>query len=234
MFPDRIEMSSGLEWNRAGERVDEVNTLVYDGVVIDESRSSPKNAAAAAKLLAGRAWDAGIHKFADASALEALRERVAFAASHGLSESLDDPAIRMALEKYCLGRRGFSELNPEDFVPFLLSQFPPAQRKLLDELAPERIRLASGRQARIRYEPGKAPVVASRLQDFFGMRETPRVAAGRTPLVVELLAPNQRPVQTTADLAGFWQRLYPQVRRELMRRYPRHAWPEDPLRTKIM
>jgi ATP-dependent helicase HrpB len=67
------------------------------------------------------------------------------------------------------------------------------------------------------------------LQDFFGMRETPAVARGAVPLVLLLLAPNQRPVQTTSDLAGFWQRLYPQVRKELARRYPKHAWPEDPL-----
>jgi ATP-dependent helicase HrpB len=62
------------------------------------------------------------------------------------------------------------------------------------------------------------------------MRETPAVGRGKSALVIRLLAPNQRPVQMTSDLAGFWQRLYPQVRRELARRYPKHAWPEDPLR----
>jgi ATP-dependent helicase HrpB len=67
------------------------------------------------------------------------------------------------------------------------------------------------------------------LQDFFGMRETPAVGRGAVPVVVRLLAPNQRPVQMTSDLAGFWQRLYPQVRKELSRRYPKHAWPENPL-----
>jgi ATP-dependent helicase HrpB len=96
-------------------------------------------------------------------------------------------------------------------------------------LAPDRVALANGRQARVEYPRDGAPFVASRLQDFFGMRETPRVAAGEVPVVVHLLAPNQRPVQTTTDLEGFWKRLYPEVRRELARRYPRHAWPEDPL-----
>jgi ATP-dependent helicase HrpB len=76
---------------------------------------------------------------------------------------------------------------------------------------------------------GQPPWLASRLQDFFGMRDTPRGARGAVPLTVHLLAPNQRPVQTPTDLAGFWERLYPQVRRELGRRYPRHSWPEDPL-----
>jgi ATP-dependent helicase HrpB len=69
--------------------------------------------------------------------------------------------------------------------------------------------------------------VQSRLQDFFGLRDGPRL--GEQPLVLHLLAPNQRAVQVTTDLAGFWQRHYPELRRQLMRRYPRHAWPEDPL-----
>jgi ATP-dependent helicase HrpB len=91
------------------------------------------------------------------------------------------------------------------------------------------VTLARGRQVRVNYEPGKPPWIASRLQDFFGMREGPRVAGGRVALVLYLLAPNQRPVQVTSDLAGFWERHYPAVRRELGRRYPRHAWPEEPL-----
>jgi ATP-dependent helicase HrpB len=89
--------------------------------------------------------------------------------------------------------------------------------------------LARGRRARVRYEPGRPPRVASRLQDFFGMTAGPSVGGGRVPLVLELLAPSQRPVQVTTDLAGFWERHYPAVRRELSRRYPRHAWPEDPM-----
>ena len=78
------------------------------------------------------------------------------------------------------------------------------------------------------YERDKQPWIAAYLQEFFGTTATPTVGRGRTPLVVHLLAPNRRPVQTTTDLAGFWERLYPQVRRELMRRYPRHSWPEQP------
>jgi ATP-dependent helicase HrpB len=108
-------------------------------------------------------------------------------------------------------------------------QMPPAARRLLDEIAPERLRLSRGRHTRVHYEAGQPPWVASRLQDFFGMSRTPAVARGAVPLVVRLLAPSQRPVQVTSDLAGFWQRLYPQLRKELARRYPKHAWPEDPL-----
>jgi ATP-dependent helicase HrpB len=74
--------------------------------------------------------------------------------------------------------------------------------------------------------------VASRLQDFFGMRESPKIAAGRVAVVLHLLAPSRRPVQVTTDLAGFWSRHYPQLRRELSRRYPRHDWREDPLASR--
>jgi len=82
---------------------------------------------------------------------------------------------------------------------------------------------------RLAYEPGKPPILAIRIQDIFGVRETPRVAGGRVPVLLHLLAPNNRPQQVTDDLAGFWERTYPQVRKELRRRYSKHAWPEDPL-----
>ena len=96
---------------------------------------------------------------------------------------------------------------------------------------PDRITLPGGRSTRIQYERGQAPSLASRLQDFFGMADGPRVGNG-VPVVLHLLAPNQRAVQVTTDLAGFWARHYPQIRRELMRRYPKHAWPENPLTAK--
>jgi ATP-dependent helicase HrpB len=100
--------------------------------------------------------------------------------------------------------------------------------RLLDEVAPDQIRIKS-RQVRVNYANGRPPWIESRLQDFFGVTETPRIARGAVPVIVHLLAPNRRPVQVTTDLAGFWERLYPQVRRELSRRYPKHAWPEKPV-----
>jgi ATP-dependent helicase HrpB len=98
-------------------------------------------------------------------------------------------------------------------------------------MAPERVTLAAGRAVRVDYELGKPPWIESYLQDFFGMTATPRVAEGRVPLVLHLLAPNKRAVQVTSDLQGFWERHYPAIRKELARKYPRHSWPEDP--TKV-
>ena len=101
-------------------------------------------------------------------------------------------------------------------------------RAALGRLAPERVTLPGGRGVPVHYEAGKPPWIESRLQDFFCMARGPAVADGAVPLTLHLLAPNQRAVQVTTDLAGFWDRHYPALRRELGRRYPRHAWPEDP------
>jgi ATP-dependent helicase HrpB len=220
LFPDRVREHSTVEWNRLTERVEAVSALLYDELVIQESRGASPNAEAAAELLAQRALEAGVERFVDKDAVNEFVARVSFA-------GIEAPDIPQELRDLCLGLRSFSELKnaSANLVPMLERKM--AARRL-DEVAPARIRLPNGRQTKVHYEPGKPPWIASRLQDFFGMRETPRIGPEQTPLVVHLLAPNQRAVQTTADLAGFWERLYPQVRRELMRRYPRHSWPERP------
>jgi ATP-dependent helicase HrpB len=94
--------------------------------------------------------------------------------------------------------------------------------------APERILVPSGNRITLAYEPGKPPVLAVRIQEIFGLRETPRIADGRVPVLLHLLAPNMRPQQVTSDLASFWRTTYAEVRKDLRRRYPKHAWPEDP------
>jgi ATP-dependent helicase HrpB len=140
---------------------------------------------------------------------------------------LESPDLFQTLRSLCRGLQSFEDLRNAagNLIPLLEEK---VNKKLLDEIAPLTVRLKNGRQIKIHYEEGKPPWISSRLQDFFGMQETPRIGPDKTPLVTHLLAPNHRAVQTTTDLAGFWKRLYPQVRRELMRRYPKHEWPEMP------
>ena len=223
LFPDRVREHTGVTWNRTGERVDAVSALMYDELVIQESRSAVPDADAAAEMLAQKAIEAGIERFVDADELEEFRARAEFA---GLV-SADGLDVEHALRELCEGLRSFAELKLAAAQLLSVMEQQIGTRRL-NEIAPTRIRLQGGRQTKVHYERGKPPWVASRLQDFFGMTETPRIGPQRTPLVVHLLAPNKRAVQTTSDLAGFWERLYPQVRRELMRRYPRHSWPERP------
>ena len=206
---DRATERQSLDWNRGAERVEEVTSIMYDQLVIDETRSAPVDMKAAGDLLARKAIEAGVERFADRDAVEQLKARAAFAGTQ-----IDPEAQLVAL---CHGRRSFAEIEEANLLAALR---PPR----LDQLAPEKLMLPGGRQVKVHYEIGKPPWIESRLQDFFGMRETPRIH-GR-PVVVHLLAPNRRPVQVTSDLAGFWQRLYPELRRELSRRYPKHKWPE--------
>lgn len=220
LFPDRVQEQSSVTWNRTTERVEAVSALLYDDLVIQESRGAAPNMEAAAELLWRKASEIGIDRFVDRDVLTYFQARVEFA-------GFEQPDISQALRDLCWGLRSFAELKSaaKDFIPLLEQK---VDSKILREIAPPSLRLQNGRQTRIHYEHGRPPWVASRLQDFFGMRDTPRIGSDHTPLVVHLLAPNQRAVQTTTDLAGFWERLYPQVRRELMRRYPRHPWPESP------
>jgi ATP-dependent helicase HrpB len=233
LFPDRVTESNTVEWNRAGQRVESRSALLYDGLTIQESRSGTADPVAAAALLAEQAWEAGIARLDDVEAIAPFLGRVAFAAAHSAIPRLGDADLRAALESLCQGLRSFSELaavsRDGGLLAALARRLADRDRRLLEEVAPEKIRLPGGRHVNVNYPEGQPPWIESRLQDFFGQRETPRVARGQVPVVVKLLAPNHRPLQTTTDLAGFWSRLYPEVRRELSRRYPRHPWPENPL-----
>ena len=231
MFPERVREVATLEWNRAAERVESVSALMFDQIAIEESRGAP-DSEAAAMLLASKALESGLSRFTDVDRLNELLERMRFAARNGAIPEPGENAVELALRSLATGLRSFTELEAASRNGGLTGEIErslsPAERRLLDELAPEKIRLPGGRFTRVHYEPGQPPWIGSRLQDFFGMSQTPRVGRGAVPVVVRLLAPNQRPVQMTTDLAGFWERLYPQVRRELARRYPKHAWPEKP------
>jgi ATP-dependent helicase HrpB len=157
--------------------------------------------------------------------------RAAFARERCPEIALPDAgeaAIEAALGALCAGRRSFDELREADLAGAVLGAAGPAAARALDEVAPEAITLPGGRRARLEYAPGAPPSLASRLQDFFGMAEGPRVARGRVPVVLHLCAPSGRPVQVTTDLAGFWARHYPAIAKELRRKYPKHAWPDDP------
>lgn len=220
LFPDRVREHSGVQWNRTAERVEAATMLLYDELVIQESRAAKPEPEAAAELLAQKATEAGIERFVDQDKFDHFRSRVEFA-------GLETPDTHQAFRELCLGLLTFSELKAaaSNLISMLEQQ---VGGRRLSQLAPKSLRLPGGRVTKIHYEHGKQPWISSRLQDFLGMHETPRIGEAQTPVVVHLLAPNHRPVQTTTDLAGFWERLYPQVRRELMRRYPKHRWPERP------
>jgi ATP-dependent helicase HrpB len=137
--------------------------------------------------------------------------------------------LRDALQWLCRNRRSLADVRTGPWLDFLKGQLAYDQLRAVESDAPERIEVPSGSQIALAYEEGRPPVLAARIQEMFGLSETPRVARGRVKVLLHLLAPNHRPQQVTDDLASFWKNGYPLVRKELRARYPRHSWPDDPL-----
>jgi ATP-dependent helicase HrpB len=132
------------------------------------------------------------------------------------------------LAPYTEGIASRQQLQQINLGQILLHMLDWQKQRLADELAPEKIMVPSGSRKKIRYAQGEAPVLAVRLQEMFGLADTPRVCRGKVALTLHLLSPAQRPIQVTRDLKGFWDRTYKEVKKELQGRYPRHHWPEDP------
>ena len=144
--------------------------------------------------------------------------------------AVDGAAILTALGGFVGGMTKWRDLERLDIaavMDFILAEAGHDRREL-DRLAPARMEVPSGSHLVVHYE-GDEPTVEARLQECFGLMETPKVAGGRVPIVMTLLSPAQRPVQVTKDLAGFWRGAYQLVRKDMRGRYPKHYWPEDPL-----
>ena len=143
--------------------------------------------------------------------------------------AFDESTMLEVLHELCHGRRSFADLKSAPWLSTLQSKMDYALVQTIEREAPERITVPTGSRMRLTYEEGRPPVLAVRIQEIFGMKVTPRIAGGRVPVLLHLLAPNMRPQQVTDDLASFWANMYEDVRKELKRRYPKHSWPEDPL-----
>ena len=209
-------------------------TRFFD-LVIDEAVTNVPPDFDVAPLLAKAAAEQFDHSFCrDEAGLKYLA-RVRFLAKWmpelKLPEFGDDP-VRGLLDQLCRGCRSLDDVRRAPLTPAIQALLTPQQIQAVAREAPERLSVGSGSQIALRYESGQPPVLAVRIQEVFGMRETPRVAGGRVPVVMHLLAPNMRPQQVTTDLESFWRNTYAEVRKELRRRYPKHAWPEDPCAAK--
>jgi len=143
--------------------------------------------------------------------------------------TIDDAALKSLLPELCSGLRSLDEVRAADWLSRLQAAVGYDRLTEIDRLAPTHLDLPNGKRFKLQYEPSGPPILAVRIQELFGVTETPRIAGGRIPLVLHLLGPNHRPQQVTSDLASFWKNTYPTVKKELRRRYPKHKWPDDPL-----
>ncbi len=180
---------------------------------------------------------AGIAALSFTSELQQWRARIRWITRTEGPESdwpdLSDEGLLATLETwlgpYLTGITTLDRVKRLDLTVPLHALLTFDQQRRLDRLAPTHVTVPSGSRLRIDYEQADVPVLAVRLQEMFGCKDTPRVVDGKIPVMLHLLSPAGRPVQVTQDLGGFWIRAYPEVRKELRGRYPKHHWPEDPL-----
>lgn len=206
-------------------------TYWYD-LLLEETPTAITYSEAAAAILAQHARPCLDRVLDDPeSAAARFRARVQWLAE--VMPDLDLPhltvdAIADRLKDICQGLRSLEEVRNVPWVAHLQAMVGHDRLFEIDQLAPERIEVPSGNRLAITYQPHGAAVLSVRIQEIFGWRTSPRLAGGRRPLVLQLLGPNHRPQQVTDDLESFWRNTYPVIKKELRRRYPRHAWPEDP------
>jgi ATP-dependent helicase HrpB len=228
----RVRTAIDIEFDEKRECVTATRRTRFDDLVLEEVQTVlPKDEQVSALLAKAALERVGTLMPARDEDLDAFVRRVRWL-REWMPElelpSFDEGDIEAFIPELCAGRRSLDELRKMPWIEFLKSKLTHKQRTALDKEAPERIAVPSGSKIKIDYVPGKAPVLAARIQELFGLEESPRVAAGRTRVLMHLLAPSGRPQQVTDDLRSFWNGAYARVRKDLRARYPRHAWPEDP------
>ncbi|PYI87953.1 MAG: helicase, partial [Verrucomicrobia bacterium] len=227
LFSDDMATESRVLYDPTTKRVYAGEQLRFRDLALAERRIEPPPADAAARLLAGeviagrltlKEWDHTIDQWI-------LR-------LHLLSKwcpDLELPPItaddrRHLIEQLCHGALSYKDIKDREVKPVVRSWLSEAQRQLLDKHAPERLELSNGRNPKLTYVPDGPPFIALRIQELYDVTQTPRIALGRVPVLVHILAPSMRPVQVTQDLANFWREHYPRIKSELQRKYPKHEW----------
>lgn len=233
-FADNIQTECSISWDKAAKavrarRLERLAALLLQ----DTPLADPDPRACADALLAGieaggpavLPWSRPASQF---------RQRVAFMRRYDpawpdLSDAALLSTLREWLAPYLHGMRTLNDLTRLNLADVFAAMLTWEQRRSLDEYAPAHLTVPSGRKLPIDYSDPESPSVAVRLQELFGLAATPRIGKRQVPLTLCLLSPAQRPVQVTKDLASFWQTGYFDVKRDLMGRYPKHCWPDDPL-----
>jgi ATP-dependent helicase HrpB len=227
LFPNEMRSELQVTFDSATRRVQAAEVLRFRDLTLASRRVEPPPADAAARLLAQEvvAGRLQLPKWDHAVAQWILRLNL-------LAEWCPDlqlPPIRdehrqHIIEQLCLGAFSYKDLKDREVKPVVKSWLSASQRDLLEKHAPERVTLPNGRTPKVTYDAAGPPYISLRIQELFGVTQTPRIAMGRVLLSVHILAPSMRPVQVTQDLANFWREHYPRIKPELQRKYPKHEW----------
>jgi ATP-dependent helicase HrpB len=227
LFPEDMEQKTEAVFDPTLKRVVSKEVRAFRGLVLHARMTQdvdPDQAAVliAEEVMAGRLqlhkWDDQVEKWI--ARVNCLAEGCP---DYGIPP-IDDEARRAMVEEICLGATCKRDLKDRSVWKVVKSWLTPPQLEMVDKQAPERIRLPSGMNARVRYESGQPPVLSATIQKLYDLNETPKIGFGQIPVIVEALAPNQRPQQKTQDMKSFWQNAYPMLKKELKGRYPKHEW----------
>jgi ATP-dependent helicase HrpB len=233
-FADEIESEDVVEFDEATSAVIARRRERLGAIILRDSAIGDPDPALVTAALLGGLRRRGIASFPWTEAARRFRERMAFAERHldGWPD-VSDEALGTSLEYWLndavSGVRRMSDFARVDLVAALSTLLDWQQRRALDEVAPTHLEVPTGSRIAVDYTNPDAPALAVRIQEVFGLMESPRIANGRVPVTMHLLSPAHRPVQVTQDLAGFWRSSYFDVRKDLRGRYPKHEWPENPL-----
>jgi ATP-dependent helicase HrpB len=241
-FPGRFSERDHVRWDPQRRALAALRERRFDRIVLDARPAGRVDPALAAGALVEAVRELGLSVLPWSDALSQWRIRVQ-ALRHWLPEAaaelpdLSDEALLATADAWLLpafaGLSRLDALQTDALAGALQSRIDWNLRQRIDRLAPVRIAVPSGMDRRIEYAleadgTPRPPVLAVKLQELFGLAETPRIAEGRVPLVLHLLSPAGRPLQVTTDLRSFWENTWPEVRGEMKGRYPKHPWPEDP------
>ena len=228
LFPDDYHETKGVSYDETIRRVVTRRERRFRDLVLEAKASSdeaPLDAAAALltkEVLAGRlkleAWDEAVEQWI--VRVNRLAEWFPELEVNPITES--DRAT--LIEQICYGELGYRDIKDKPVMPVLKDWLTAEQLAVIDDYLPERLTMANGRKSRLTYSKEGPPVLSARIQELYGIEGRFTVGHGRVPVKIEVLAPNQRPIQVTDDLAVFWREMYPKVKAELSRRYPRHEW----------
>jgi ATP-dependent helicase HrpB len=234
-FAPRFDERDVVRWDAAARALQSRREQRFDRIVLDSRPAGRIDPAQAAQALTEAIAELGLESLPWSEAARQWRERVRCLREWQPELALPDfgdEALLAAradwLQPALRGKTRLDALDERELLEALQSRLEWPQRQALDRLAPTGIEVPSGQRRAIAYQHGAPPVLAVKLQELFGLADTPRIADGRVPLTLHLLSPGGKPLQVTQDLRGFWDRTYPEVRKEMKGRYPRHPWPDDP------
>jgi ATP-dependent helicase HrpB len=230
---EQFQIEEVVEWDAESHAVRARKRIRLGAIVVKETPLQQPSPERIAEALAGGIAREGLGLLSMSKAAKQLQARMLLMARHNngwpdVSEEALLASVQDWLLPHLYGMKNRNDLQRLNMVQLLEGMLSWGQRQELDEQVPTHMTVPSGSRIPIDYSDPDAPFIAVRLQELFGLQETPRLAGGRLPLTLHLLSPSQRPVQVTRDLRSFWNDAYFEVKKDLKGRYPKHYWPDDP------